>query len=86
MTDLIGYIAAILTTLAFLPQALHSWKSRDLSGISLPMYAMFTTGVAFWLVYGVFIASLPIIIANAITLLLAAMVLWLKISHIRNGQ
>ena len=81
MSDLIGYIAAILTTLAFLPQALHSWRSRDLSGVSLPMYAMFTVGVAFWLVYGILIASLPVIIANAVTLILASMVLWLKIDH-----
>lgn len=86
MTELIGYVAALLTTLAFLPQALHSWRTRDLSGVSLPMYAMFTTGVAFWLVYGFLIASLPVILANAVTLFLAFMVLWLKISHVRKPQ
>lgn len=82
--NLVGYLAAALTTLAFLPQALHSWKTRDLSGISLPMYALFTAGVALWLIYGIFIASMPVIIANAITLLLAAMVLWLKLAHLRD--
>lgn len=84
--NLIGYIAAFFTTIAFLPQALHSWQTRDLSGISLPMYAMFTIGVALWLIYGFAIASLPIIIANTITLLLAAMVLWLKLAHNRKNR
>ena len=78
--NLIGYPAATLTTLAFIPQAWQSWKTRDLSGISLPMYALFTLGVALWLGYGIVIGSFPVIAANAITLLLASIVLWLKIS------
>lgn len=78
---LFGYPAAILTTAAFVPQALHSWRSRDLSGISLPMYAMFTLGVALWLAYGLVLDSLPIILANGITLVPAALVLWLKLTH-----
>ena len=78
--NLIGYPAATLTTLAFIPQAWQSWKTRDLSGISLPMYALFTLGVALWLGYGIIIGSLPVIVANAVTLLLASIVLWLKIS------
>ena len=78
--NLIGYPAATLTTLAFIPQAWQSWKTRDLSGISLPMYALFTLGVALWLGYGIIIGSIPVIAANAITLLLASIVLWLKIS------
>ncbi len=82
IADLLGYPAAFLTTAAFLPQALHSWQTRDLSGISLPMYAMFTAGVAFWLAYGIVIGSMPVIVANAITLVLAAMVLGLKIIHL----
>jgi MtN3 and saliva related transmembrane protein len=79
LSDLFGYPAAFLTTIAFVPQALHSWRTRDLSGISLPMYAMFTLGVALWLGYGLVIGSLPVITANAITLVLASVVLWLKI-------
>lgn len=79
MHDLIGYPAAFLTTIAFVPQAWHSWRTRDLSGISLPMYTLFTLGVALWLVYGVMIGSLPIMVANAITFVLAALVLWLKL-------
>lgn len=79
--NIIGSVAAVLTTIAFLPQALHSWKTRDLSGISLPMYSLFSLGVAFWLMYGLMIASWPIIIANGTTLVLACTVLLLKIQH-----
>ena len=79
LSALLGYPAAFLTTIAFVPQALHSWRTRDLSGISLPMYAMFTMGVALWLGYGLVIGSLPVIAANAVTLVLASVVLCLKI-------
>jgi MtN3 and saliva related transmembrane protein len=80
---LLGYPAAFLTTIAFVPQAWRSWRTRDLSGISLPMYVLFTLGVALWLGYGLAIGSLPVIAANAVTLLLAAVVLWLKILEVR---
>ncbi|MDO8892728.1 MAG: SemiSWEET transporter [Sulfurimicrobium sp.] len=79
LSELVGYPAAILTTVAFVPQAWKSWRTRDLSGISLPMYALFTLGVAFWLAYGLLITSTPIIIGNGITLALASVVLWLKL-------
>ena len=82
--DLIGYPAALLTTIAFVPQAWKSWRTRDLSGISLPMYALFTMGVALWMVYGVVIGSIPVIVANAITLLLAAVILLLKVMEARS--
>jgi len=81
-TDLIGYSSAFLTTLAFVPQTLHSWKTRDLSGISLPMYSLFSLGVLGWLIYGVMIMSWPIIAANSITLVLACAVLVLKLKHL----
>lgn len=80
-SDLVGYAAATLTTLAFIPQTLHSWRSRDLSGISLGMYSLFTLGVGFWLIYGIVLESWPIIIANTITLVLAGSVLFLKLRH-----
>jgi len=86
LLDLVGYPAAALTTIAFLPQALHSWRTRDLSGISLPMYALFTLGVAFWLAYGILLGSLPIIIGNGITLSLASVVLFLKVMHVREHE
>lgn len=85
LSALFGYSAAALTTLAFIPQAWQSWRTRDLSGISLPMYTMFTLGVALWLGYGLVIGSLPVIAANAVTLLLASVVLWLKIVESRRG-
>src|SRR5262249_48811263 len=61
--DLFGYIAALLTTSAFVPQAIKTIRSRDTRAISLWMYVVFTTGVAFWLAYGVALASLPIVLA-----------------------
>ena len=80
-TDLVGYLAAFLTTLAFVPQAHHSWKTRDLSGVSLPMYSLFSLGVLGWLIYGLMITNWPIIAANSITLVLACVVLVLKLKH-----
>lgn len=79
--DLLGYAAAALTTASFIPQAVKSWSSRDLSGISLSMYSLFTLGVGLWMFYGLAIGSWPVIIANAITLALAGTVLILKLRH-----
>ncbi|GBG12880.1 MtN3 and saliva related transmembrane protein [Novimethylophilus kurashikiensis] len=79
--DLVGYPAAFLTTVAFIPQAWQSWRTRDLSGISLPMYALFTLGVALWMIYGLLIDSLPVFVANIITLGLSSLVLALKIQQ-----
>jgi MtN3 and saliva related transmembrane protein len=81
LDNLVGYAAAVLTTVAFVPQALKSWQTRDLSGVSLPMYSLFTAGVAMWFVYGVMLGSWLIIIANAITIVLASVVLTLKLMH-----
>lgn len=83
--DLLGYGAAFLTTAAFVPQALKSWVSRDLSGISLWMYSLFSLGVALWLAYGIALDSLPIILANSVTLVLACVVLSLKIRQLWRG-
>ena len=80
-TELIGYLAAILTTFAFVPQAVQAWRTRDTAGISLPKYAFFCTGVALWLVYGVLLGAWPIIIANAITLVLSLTILALKLRY-----
>ena len=78
MTDFIGLVAAMLTTISFLPQTFMVLRTGRTDGISLCMYALFTTGVAGWLVYGVLVGSLPVILANAITLALAATILALK--------
>jgi len=77
--DAIGSIAAVLTTASFVPQAWHSFKTRDVSGISLGMYSVFTLGVTLWLLYGVLLQSWPLMIANSITLMLAAAILVMKL-------
>ena len=77
----LGYIAATLTTLSFVPQVMQVIRSKDTSSISLPMYATFTLGVAFWLGYGVMLQSWPIIVSNLITLGLSAVILWMKLRH-----
>lgn len=79
MTDIIGLVAAMLTTISFLPQTLMVLRTGRTDGISLCMYALFTTGVAGWLIYGLMVNSLPVILANAITFALAATILCLKI-------
>lgn len=81
-----GYAAATLTTLSFVPQAWHTFRTRDVRGISLGMYSAFTLGVALWLVYGVMLGAWPVIVANAITLALAAAILAMKIVLGRRGD
>lgn len=77
--EIIGYCAAFLTTFAFLPQAIQSWRTHDLSGISMGMYSLFTTGVGLWLIYGLIIEKWPLILANALTFALALSILVLKV-------
>ena len=81
LSDLFGYIAATLTTVAFVPQAWHTFTTRDVSGVSLSMYSTFTAGVACWLIYGVLLDAWPIMIANSITLTLAAGILVMKLRY-----
>lgn len=81
MSEIIGMLAAFCTTFAFIPQVLHSIKTKDLSGISLGMYSIFSFGVACWLVYGIMLNSWPMVIANSITLVLACILLFLKIKY-----
>lgn len=71
----LGYLAATLTTGSFVPQAWQTFRSPNLAGISISMYSAFTLGVALWLVYGLTLGEWPIIVANAITLALAATIL-----------
>ena len=78
-TNSIGYIAAALTTASFIPQAWLTFRSRDVSGISLGMHSLFTLGIALWLGYGLMLGAWPIVIANTITFLLAATILVMKL-------
>jgi MtN3 and saliva related transmembrane protein len=82
--EIIGYCAAFLTTVAFLPQAIVSWRTRDLSGVSLGMYSLFTLGVGLWLIYGLIIEKWPLILANGLTFVLALSILLLKLRHTAN--
>jgi MtN3 and saliva related transmembrane protein len=77
--DFVGFAAACLTTASFVPQAWHTFRTRDVSGISLGMYACFTLGVFLWLVYGFLVGAWPIVVANAITLALALGILVMKL-------
>jgi MtN3 and saliva related transmembrane protein len=79
--ELIGYCAASLTTLSFLPQAWLTFRTRDVRGISLGMYSAFTVGVALWLLYGLMMGAWPIVIANAVTLALASVILGMKLRY-----
>lgn len=80
-SEIIGYVAAVLTTASFVPQAWHTFKTRDVRGISLGMYTAFTAGVACWLIYGLLLSAWPIVIANCITLALAATILTMKLRY-----
>jgi MtN3 and saliva related transmembrane protein len=80
-TEFIGFVAATLTTASFIPQAWLTFKTKDVSGISLGMYSVFTTGVAAWLVYGLMLGAWPVVVANAVTLALASGILVMKLRY-----
>ncbi|MDH2916447.1 MAG: SemiSWEET transporter [Gallionella sp.] len=79
LVELVGSLAAVLTTTAFIPQVWQVWRTKHTKDISLAMYALFTCGVALWLGYGILLGAWPIILANSITLMLAGSVLALKL-------
>ena len=79
--QIIGFIAAACTTLSFLPQAIKTLKTKDTSGISLPMYVLFTFGVLLWLIYGIMVPDYPLIVANSVALGLTGCILVLKLKH-----
>jgi MtN3 and saliva related transmembrane protein len=79
--DAVGYAAAFLTTASFVPQAVHTFRTKDVRGISLGMYSAFTLGVSLWLVYGVLLDAWPIVVANAVTVSLAATILTMKLRY-----
>ena len=85
-SDILGYVAATLTTAAFVPQAWRTFRTKDVSGISLRMYLVFTTGVAVWLAYGFALQEMPMILANGLTLVLACAVLVMKLKYGKGGS
>lgn len=76
-----GYVAAALTTLAFVPQAVKTIRSKDTRSISLGMYVVFTIGIGFWLIYGISLGSMPMILSNIVTFGLSATILGLKLRY-----
>jgi MtN3 and saliva related transmembrane protein len=79
--EIIGLVAAVLTTSAFVPQVYKTWKSKSADSLSLTMYIIFLVGIIMWLIYGIHLNSLAMILANAVTLILAIMLVIFKIRY-----
>ena len=78
---LLGLVAAVCTTLAFVPQVVKTWKTKSTKDISLGMFVVLVIGIVLWLVYGLSILDLPLITANAVTLLFSIIILYFKLKH-----
>jgi len=78
LTSLLGFIAGILTTISFVPQVVHAWRSKSCDDLSWGMLLTFSAGVVLWLVYGIRLRAMPIILANAVTLALLLAIMALK--------
>lgn len=79
--DILGLVAGTLTTIAFLPQVIKTWKSKSAKDISLTMFLLFCVGVSLWLVYGIINGDLAIIVSNIMTLVLASSILYFKLRY-----
>lgn len=86
LEDLLGYTAATLTTVAFVPQAWRCFRTKDVSGISLRMYTIFTLGIAVWLAYGIVLRQPPMMVSNSLSLVLACAVLAMRVRYARRRQ
>jgi MtN3 and saliva related transmembrane protein len=78
--NLLGLVASCFTTFSFVPQVVRTWRTRDVSGISLASYSVITVGLALWLVYGLLRGDLPLIVANAVMVVLTAAIVVMKIA------
>lgn len=78
---LIGFSAAVLTTVAFVPQVVRAWRTRSTRDVSMPMFLVLAIGIVLWLIYGVMLRDVPLIAANAVTLVLVLMILFLKLRY-----
>ena len=83
LIDATGLVAALLTTFAFLPQVIQTWRSRSTAGLNLPMLVVLAVGIALWLAYGIGTGQVPVILANGVTLLLVSVLLGLKLRDLR---
>ncbi len=84
--DLFGFSAALLTTIAFLPQLYKTWRTKSADDVSLIMLILFLTGLICWIIYGLNINSIPILLANVITFIFNFSILVLKISFRKNKE
>lgn len=80
-SDILGFLAGTLTTAALVPQVWRTFRTKDVSGISLRMYSIFTTGIAVWLAYGILLKETPMMVANSVSLVLACAVLVMKLKY-----
>jgi len=83
MADAIGFLAGALTTIAFVPQALKMYTTKSGKDVSARMLLIFSAGIILWLIYGIMIESLPVILANVVTLILSGTIIALKIRYSR---
>lgn len=84
--DALGFAAGILTTCSFLPQVIKTAKTKKVRDISLKMYMIMSVGITLWLLYGFFVSSLPIMMANGVSLLLVATIVIMKLKYERNDK
>jgi MtN3 and saliva related transmembrane protein len=83
LPQVVGIVAGMLTTVSFVPQVWRIWRRKSADDVSMPMFLLFTVGVAAWLVYGLLIHSMPVVAANVVTLVLAGAVIGLKVRYSR---
>ena len=79
--EIIGLIAAVLTTSAYVPQAYKAWKTKSADSVSLAMYLIMLTGIILWLVYGIHLNSISMILANSVTIVLTMVIIFFKLRY-----
>jgi len=79
--EIVGIIAGCCTTGSFVPQVLHSWRTKSVEDISLRMYLLLTVGIVLWIIYGIHVESFAVIVANVVTFVLAVAILTMKIRY-----
>jgi MtN3 and saliva related transmembrane protein len=81
LLTILGLAAATITTVSFLPQMFKTWQTKSAKDVSLVTLITFMSGIFLWLIYGIYLQSLPIILANSVTLVFNFIILWLKIKY-----
>lgn len=84
--DILGLVATAFTTSSFIPQVWTIWRTRDVSGISLPTYIIITIGLFLWLLYGVFKGDMPLIVANSVMVVLTSLITLMKLRYSRQTK